>query len=114
MSKPIHQILIQPLLTEKSVHSTHLKGTEKKKYTFRVALNATKLEIANAIEELYVKDKVKVEYVHTLHMRPKQKRTVGGGQRRGGAQKMGFTAAWKKAIVTLTADSPNIAMLEGV
>ncbi len=134
MTKPIHHILIQPLLTEKSVASIKLQRYTRKdaqqvaagnkgkaddlreqsvvKYTFKVALDATKPEIAGAVETMFAKDKVKVQSVHTIHVRGKERRSLGRRQR-SGAQK-GSAPDWKKAIVTLTPDSPNIPLLEGV
>ena len=112
MSKPIHQILISPLLTEKSVANMNIKNSKVKKYTFRVAVDANKIEIAKAVEAMFVKEKVKVASVNTIHMRGKARR-VGGRRMRGGNQ-LGKTPDWKKAIVTLTPDSPSIEMLEGV
>ncbi len=52
MNKALHEILIRPILTEKSVQST-----KQKKYSFVVAINATKTEIAGAVEELSPKTK---------------------------------------------------------
>jgi large subunit ribosomal protein L23 len=105
MSKPLHQILIRPLLTEKSV-----RQTQAKKYMFEVAMDASKIEIAQAVEELFSKEKVKVDSVNTLHMRGKTRRM---NLRRGRRPSVGTSPAWKKAIVTLTTDSPNIPLLEG-
>lgn len=105
MTKPIHQILIRPLLTEKSVRSAQVK-----KYMFQVALDASKAEIASAVEELFAKDKIKVSTVNTMHVRGKQRRSSA---RRGRRPGVGTTPAWKKAVVTLASDSPNIPMLEG-
>lgn len=112
MSKPIHHILIRPLLTEKSVSRTQPTADQQRvQYSFAVALDATKIEIAQAVEELFAKEKVKVASVNTLHKRGKERRA---SQRRGKRGTMGVTPAWKKAIVTLEAGSPNIPLLEGV
>lgn len=105
MSKAIHEILIRPLLTEKSVAST-----QQKKYIFQVAMDANKIEIAQAVEALFTKEKVKVATVNTMHVRGKLRSMR---VRKGRRPTTGTTPAWKKAIVTLTADSPNIPMLEG-
>ena len=64
--------------------------------TFKVATDATKIDIANAVEELFG---VKVAKVNTI--------TVRGRYRRQGMH-AGYTAKSKKAIVTLTADSKEI------
>ncbi len=74
-----------------------------KKYVFKVARKATKPEIAKAVEELFG---VKVLTVNTINMKRKPKRL--------GAQPAGYTAAWKKAIVTLKPDSKKIEFFEGM
>ena len=86
-----------PVITEKATD-----GLASKKYTFRVATDANKAEIAAAVEELFG---VKVAAVNTINMKKKPKR-VG--------YHAGYTAAWKKAIVTLTADSKTIAFFDGL
>ena len=78
------QIIIRPLLTEKSTFLQRLN-----KYTFEVAKDATKIEIQKAIESL---GRCEVEKVNTLIVKGKVRRT-----RRG----TGRTADWKKAVVTL-------------
>jgi len=90
-------IIIKPVITERS-----MDGIADKKYTFKVAKDATKPEIARAIEELFG---VKVAAVNTINMKRKPKRL---------RYQTGFTAAWKKAIVTLTADSKTIEFFEGL
>lgn len=84
-------IVLAPVITENS-----MAGVAAKKYTFKVATAATKIEIAQAVEELFG---VKVEKVNTMSVR--------GRYRRQGAH-AGYTAASKKAIVTLKADSKEI------
>ena len=106
MSRPLYQILLSPLLTEKSV-----RLTQQKKYLFKVAMNATKIEIAQAVEEMFTADKVRVASVNTMHVRGKERRM---NLRKGRRASVGTTPAWKKAIVTLEPDSPTIPMLEGV
>ncbi|MGM9652570.1 MAG: 50S ribosomal protein L23 [Eubacteriales bacterium] len=90
-------IIIKPLITEKS-----MDGIADKKYAFRVAKDATKPEIAHAVEELFG---VKVDSVNTINMKRKPKRL---------RYQTGYTAAWKKAIVTLKADSKPIEFFEGL
>ena len=90
-------IIIKPLITEKA---TDLLA--EKKYAFKVAKDATKPEIAHAVEELFG---VKVDNVHTMNMKSKPKRV---------RYAEGKTAAWKKAIVTLKADSKTIEFFEGM
>ena len=90
-------IIVRPIITEKS-----MAGIGDKKYTFEVAMNATKVDIARAVEELFG---VKVQKVNTLHVR-------GHLCRQGRSE--GYTPAWKKAVVTLTGDSKAIEFFEGM
>ena len=93
-----HDIIIRPIITEHS-----MAMTQDKKYTFAVAKNATKPEIAKAVEEVF---KVSVAAVNTINCKGKAKRL--------GARPEGRTAAWKKAIVTLKADSKTIEFFDGM
>lgn len=90
-------IILKPVITEKS-----MLGVADKKYTFKVAKSASKIEIAKAVEELF---KVKVASVNTVNVR--------GRLRRQGRNE-GYTPSWKKAYVTLTKDSKNIEFFEGM
>ena len=92
-----HDIIIRPIITEKS-----MMGIAEKKYTFEVAKTATKIDIANAVEEAF---KVKVAKVNTVSVR-------GRLNRQGRTQ--GYTKSWKKAVVTLTEDSKSIEFFEGM
>ena len=78
------EIIIAPVVTEKS-NDVMQEG----KYTFKVNRNATKVEIANAVEKLF---EVKVLKVNTISVKGKKKR-VG--------YNYGKTSDWKKAIVTI-------------
>ncbi len=88
-------IIQGPIITEKSMK---LKD-DFNKYTFKVAKNANKIEIKNAVEEIF---KVKVLSVNTMNCLPKRKR-VG--------QHVGYAPAYKKAIVKLEKDN-KIAAFE--
>ena len=113
MTKPLHQILIRPLLTEKSVALTQPSADQSLvKYIFAVALNANKIEIAKAVEAYFTKEKVKVEAVNTLHVRGRKKRTLGKAHSKQAAS-YGTTPTWKKAMVTIRKTSPTIPLLEG-
>lgn len=92
-----HDIIIRPIITEKS-----MMGIAEKKYTFEVAKTATKIDIANAVEEAF---KVKVAKVNTVSVRGKLKRQ---------GRTQGYTKSWKKAVVTLTDDSKSIEFFEGM
>ena len=95
--KLAQDIIIKPIITEKA-----MDGIADKKYTFKVAADATKPEIAKAVEELFG---VKVAKVNTMNMKRKPKRL---------RYQSGHTSAWTKAIVTLKADSKTIEFFEGM
>ena len=91
-------IIIKQVITEKSMEGV-ASGT---KYTFRVAKNATKIDIARAVEEIFG---VKVSKVNTVNVR-------GRLRRQGRTQ--GYTPSWKKAYVTLKEGSKPIEFFEGM
>lgn len=91
-------IILKPVITEKSMTGV---ATEKK-YTFKVANGANKIQIAKAVEEIFG---VKVAKVNTVSVR--------GRLRRQGRYE-GYTPSWKKAYVTLTEDSKTIEFFEGM
>ena len=95
--KTAQDIIIAPVITEKS-----MAGISGKKYTFKVAKDANKIEIADAVEKLF---KVNVAKVNTINVR---------GQARRMGRYSGYTASWKKAIVTLKADSKPIEFFDGL
>lgn len=86
--RDIYQIILQPLITEKS---TILR--ESNKYTFVVDRKATKPEIRRAAEELFDIQGDILE-VRTMHVRGKPKGKMLRYQR-------GRKPHWKKAILTL-------------
>ena len=90
-------ILIRPIVTEKS---TALM--EQGKYTFRVPLAATKIQIRQAVEQIF---KVKVQAVNTMRYEGKLKR-MGRTQ--------GRRSDWKKAVVTLAEGSKTIEFFDGM
>ena len=90
-------VIIAPIITEKS-----MSGIADKKYTFKVAKDANKELIAEAVENLF---KVNVAKVNTISVR--------GHERRMGRYS-GYTPSWKKAIVTLKADSKPIEFFDGL
>ena len=91
--KSAYDIIIRPVITEQS-----MDGTADKKYVFMVALDANKVEIKKAVEEIFGKD-IKVAKVNTLRM---------------GAYPAGYRAAYKKAVVTLAENSKTIEFFEGM
>jgi len=90
-----HDIIIRPVLTEKSTY-----GLENKVYTFVVAKKANKSQIKRAIETIYDGQNVRVESVNTINVRGKLKRQ---------GRTQGYTSSYKKAIIKLTSDSKSIA-----
>ena len=93
-----YDIIKRPIITEQSMEAATFK-----KYTFEVAKDANKIEIAKAVEEIFG---VKVAKVNTLNMQGKEKRT--------GRYPAGRRPSWKKAMVTLTEDSKTIEFFEGM
>ena len=95
--KAAQDIILKPVITERSIDNL-----PENKYTFKVAKDANKQEIKAAVEELF---KVEVASVNTINMKRKPKRL---------GVHAGYTAAWKKAIVTLKADSKTIEFFDGM
>ena len=95
--KTAYDIIIKPIITEQS-----MEATEEKKYVFQVAVDANKIEIKKAVEEIFG---VKDEKVNTIRMDGKEKRM---------GVHIGRRASWKKAMVKLTADSKTIEFFEGM
>ena len=92
-----HDIIIRPVITEAS-----LAATQNLRYTFEVLPEATKSEIAKAVEEVFG---VEVADVNTINMKRKPK-SLGVHS--------GYTKSWKKAVVTLKAGSKSIAFFDGM
>ena len=97
--KTAHDIIIRPVITEAAMDLMAAKT-----YVFEVRKDATKPEIAKAVETVFG-SKVKVASVRTINMKKKPKRL---------GVHFGYTSEWKKAIVTLTADSGEIEFFEGL
>jgi large subunit ribosomal protein L23 len=95
--KNSHDVIISPIITEAS-----MARLAEKKYTFKVASDANKIEIKKAVEEVF---KVSVAKVNTISVKAKNKR-VG--------YHFGKTSEWKKAIVTLTPDSKTIEFFDSM
>jgi large subunit ribosomal protein L23 len=92
-----HDIIIRPIVTENSMDLM-----ADKRYTFVVDRKSNKTEIKNAVEQVFG---VKVEKVNTMNMLGKKKRM---------GVHVGKKADWKKAIITLKADSKAIEFFEGL
>lgn len=93
-----YDVILRPVITEKSMGEM-----ASKKYTFLVNPQATKTQVKEAVEKMFEGTKVKA--VNTMNLEGKTKR-------RG--MVFGKTAARKKAIVTLTADSKDIEIFSGL
>ena len=95
--KAVADIIIKPLITEKATDAL-----AEKRYAFKVQKDATKPEIAHAVEAMF---DVKVASVNTINMKKKPKRP---------GVHFGSTSEWKKAIVTLKEDSKSIAFFDSM
>ena len=92
-----HDIIKRPVVTEQS-----MAQMQDRKYTFEVDKRANKIQIRKAVEEIFG---VKVESVNTINVLGKFKRMGRNECKR---------ADWKKAIITLTADSKTIEFFDGM
>ena len=95
--KNSYDIILKPVITE---HSMDMLA--EKKYTFKVATDANKIEIKKAVEEIFG---VKVANVTTINMDGKLKRM---------GRHEGYTPARKKAIVKLTENSKTIEFFDAL
>lgn len=93
----LHSIIVRPLVTEKSTEKLETEGA----YSFVVAKEANKVEIARAVENLF---NVKVTDVRTMQYRGKERRL---------GRYVGRRPAWKKAVVKLR-EGDTIEIFEGV
>ena len=88
--KAPQDIILKPIITEQS-----MDNLPNNKYTFKVAKDANKIEIKNAVEELF---NVEVVKVNTMNCRGKEKRM---------GRYVGTTSSYKKAIVTVNPEPVN-------
>ena len=93
-----YDVILKPVITEKS-----MAAMGEKKYTFLVHTEANKAMIKEAVEKMF--EGTKVKSVNTMNLDGKNKR-------RG--MTFGKTAKTKKAVVTLTEDSKDIEIFEGL
>ncbi len=105
LTKSPYQIIVRPIVTEKSMN-----GGADGKYTFVVARNANKYEIAEAIERIQADGKNTINVVSVNTMVVKGKTRTGRFFKRSNK---GRTSDWKKAIVTLQ-PGQSIELVEGV
>ena len=92
-----HQVIIRPVISEKSYNLIETQN----QYTFQVDRRANKNQIKHAVEEAF---DVKVNKVNTVNVKSKPKRQ---------GFTWGRTASWKKAVVRL-AEGERIELFEGV
>ena len=97
--KRVLETIRQPLITEKAT----IQRESANIYCFRVHLHANKIEIAQAVERVFEKDKVKVADVRTARVQGKLKRL---------GRHTGRRPTWKKAWVRLAPGSGSIEFLE--
>lgn len=93
-----YDVILKPVVTEKSMNVM-----ADKKYTFMVHPDATKSQVKEAVEKMF--EGTKVKKVNTMNI-------AGKTKRRG--MTFGKTSKSKKAIVTLTEDSKDIEIFEGL
>ena len=93
-----YDVILRPIISEQSMEHVDIK-----KYVFEVARDANKLEIKNAVEEIFDVEVIKVT---TLNMKGKKKRV--------GRYPTGRRSAWKKAVVKLSDASKTIEFFEGM
>ncbi len=91
----LNDVIIRPVISEKSTELF-----EQNKYVFRVAFDANKQMVKQAVKELFG---VKPEKINIIRVRGKKRRL---------RYKTGNTSAWKKAIVTLK-DGDSIEIFDG-
>ncbi len=93
----MYDVIIKPVLTEKSY-----EGIANKRYTFKVAQDATKSSVKEAVENIF---KVKVDKINIINVHGKIKRQ---------GRNSGLAGNYKKAIVTLTKDSKSIEFFDSL
>ena len=95
--KTPYDVILKPVITQQS-----MDYAEAKKYVFKVAVDANKTEVKAAVEEIFGVDVAKVNIMNVV------------GKRKRMGRYEGMTAASKKAIVTLTADSKEIEFFQSL
>lgn len=95
--KSNYDVIIKPVVSEMSMDES-----QKKKYTFKVAVGANKTQVKLAVEEIF---DVEVKKVNIMNVDGKVKRM---------GRNVGKTPAYKKAIVTLTDESKEIEFFQGL
>lgn len=91
-----YEVLRRPVITEKSTQLS-----ERRQYVFEVASEANKIDVRRAVEEVF---KVRVRAVNMARVRGKERRL---------GRSHGYTASWKKAIISLQ-EGDKIELFEGM
>jgi large subunit ribosomal protein L23 len=92
-----YDVILKPVMSEKAYD-----GIAEKRYTFKVNRSANKIEIKQAVEQIFG---VSVEKVNTVNVRGRLKRQ---------GRTQGYTSKYKKAVVTLKKDSKAIEFFESL
>ena len=95
--KSVYDVIVKPVISEMSMDEA-----QNKKYTFKVAVDANKTQVKLAVEEIFG---VEVAKVNIMNYDGKVKRM---------GRNVGRTAAYKKAVVTLTEKSKEIEFFQGL
>lgn len=95
--KTPYDVILKPVISEQS-----MEDAQAKKYTFKVALDANKTEVKNAVEEIFDVEVAKVNIMNVVGKKKRMGRYVG------------MTSASKKAIVTLTEKSKEIEFFQSL
>lgn len=95
--KTPYDVILKPVISEQS-----MEAAQAKKYTFKVAVDANKTEVKNAVEEIFDVEVAKVNIMNVVGKKKRMGRYVG------------MTAASKKAIVTLTEKSKEIEFFQSL
>lgn len=97
MKKSAHDVIYKPLVTEAT-----MRGVQERKYSFKVSVDANKIEIKKALKELFDVD---IKKVNTMNCRGRKVRY---------RYSRGKKPDWKKAIVTLTENSKTIEFYDNM
>lgn len=95
--KTPYDVILKPVISEQS-----MEDAQAKKYTFKVAMDANKTEVKNAVEEIFDVEVAKVNIMNVVGKKKRMGRYVG------------MTSASKKAIVTLTEKSKEIEFFQSL
>jgi large subunit ribosomal protein L23 len=92
-----YDVILKPVISERS-----MSDAENKKYTFKVATDASKTEVKHALEEIFG---VQITKVNIMNVKGKKKRM---------GRNVGMTASSRKAIVTLAKGSKEIEFFQSL